>query len=65
MKNKVMFFGLSDLEDLQRLLLARLDAIGPAPRPVLLYALKLRDHERARRISDFYDDPGPRRSRRS
>jgi hypothetical protein len=32
---------------------------------VLLYALKLRDHERARRISDFYDDPGPRRSRRS
>ncbi len=48
---------MTDLEDLDRLLLARLDAIGPAPRAVLLHVLMLPDHERARRIGEFYDDP--------
>ena len=48
---------MSGLEDLERLLRARLDAIGPAPRAVLLHVLKPPDHERARRIAKFYDDP--------
>jgi hypothetical protein len=29
----------------------------PAPRAVLLHVLKLPDHERARRIGEFYGDP--------
>ena len=47
---------MDDLEDLERTLRARLDAIGSAPRAVL-HVLKLPDHERARRISDFCRDP--------
>jgi len=47
---------MSDLTDLERLLRARLDAIGPAPRAVLLHVLKLPDHERARRIGELYGD---------
>jgi hypothetical protein len=46
-----------NLEDLERTIRDRLDAIGPAPRAVLLSALKLPDHERARRIGEFYGDP--------
>jgi len=38
----------------------RLDAIGPASRAVLLHVLMLPDHERARRIGEFYVDPRPR-----
>ena len=48
---------MSDLTDLERTLRDRLDAIGPAPRAVLLHVLKLPDHERARRIGEFYGDP--------
>ena len=48
---------MSDLTDLERTLRDRLDAIGPAPRAVLLHVLMLPDHERARRIGEFYGDP--------
>ena len=48
---------MSDLTDLDRTLPDRLDAIGPAPRAVLLHVLKLPDHDRARRIGEFYGDP--------
>jgi hypothetical protein len=48
---------MSDLTDLERTLRDRLDAIGPAPRAVLLNVLKLPDHERARSIGEFYGDP--------
>ena len=46
-----------DLEDLERQLCERLDAIGPASRAMLLHVLMLPDHERARRIGDFFSDP--------
>jgi hypothetical protein len=46
-----------DLEDFERTLRARLDAICSAPRAVLLHVLTLPDHERALRIAKFYDDP--------
>ena len=55
----------ADLEDLERTLRDRLDAIGPAPRAVLLHVLKLPDHERARRIGSYTAIRGPRRSRSS
>jgi hypothetical protein len=48
---------MDDLEDLERTLRDRLDAIGPAPRVVLLNVLKLPDTKRARRIGEFYGDP--------
>jgi hypothetical protein len=48
---------MSDLTDLEHTLRDRLDAIGPAPRAVLLSVLMLHDHERARRIGEFYGDP--------
>ena len=43
-----------NLEDLERTLRDRLDAIGPAPRAVLLNVLILPDHERARRIGELF-----------
>ena len=46
-----------DLTDLEHTLRDRLDAIGPAPRAVLLRRLKLPDHDRARRIGELYGDP--------
>ena len=46
-----------NLEDLERTLCARLDASGAAPRTVLLKFLTLPDHERARRIGEWYGDP--------
>ena len=48
---------MTDLEDLERTLRDRLDAIGPAPRAVLHHVLLLPDHERARRIGELYGDP--------
>ena len=48
---------MSDLTDLERTLRDRLDAIGPAPRAVLLHVLMLPEHERACRIGQFYGDP--------
>ncbi len=48
---------MDNLEDLERLLRDRLDAIGPAPRAVLLRVLKLPDHERARKIGELFSDP--------
>jgi hypothetical protein len=39
---------MTDLEDLERTLYDRLDAIGPAPVAVLLNVLNLPDSERAR-----------------
>jgi hypothetical protein len=47
---------MSNLEDLERLLRDRLDAIGPAPRAELLRVLMLPDHERASKIGEFYGD---------
>jgi hypothetical protein len=48
---------MENLEDLERTLHDRLDAIGPEARAVLRHVLMLPDHERARRIGDFYGDP--------
>lgn len=48
---------MSDLTDLERLLRDRLDAIGSAPRALLFTSSRLTDHERARRIGEFYGDP--------
>ena len=49
--------GMTKLEDVERLLLDRLDAIGPTSRAVLQHTLSLPDHERASRIGDFFSDP--------
>jgi hypothetical protein len=43
------------LDELERLLQERLDALGPAPRAELLHVLMLPDFERAARIGDFWD----------
>jgi len=50
-----------DLEQLERALPKRLDALGPAPRAELLFALMLPDLERAVRIGEFWSYP-PRRA---
>ena len=47
----------TNLEDIERLLRDRLDAIGPTSRAVLQHILTLPDHERARRIGDLFSDP--------
>jgi len=49
-----------DLEDLERTLRDRLDALGPAPRAELLHVLMLPDFDRARRIQLFYGNPKTR-----
>ena len=46
-----------DLEDVERQLCDRLDAIGPAPRAVLMHVLMLPDHQHAARIGEFFGDP--------
>ena len=48
---------MDDLEDLDRTLRDRLDAIGPEARAILLHVLKLPDLERVRSIGEFYADP--------
>jgi hypothetical protein len=49
-----------NLEDLERLLRERLDALGPAPRAELLHVLRLPDFDRADRIGEFYGNPKTR-----
>ena len=51
---------MDDLEDLDRTLRERLDAIGPEARAILLHVLKLPDLERVRSIGEFYADPRTR-----
>ena len=51
---------MDDLEDLDRTLRARLDAIGPEARAILLHVLKLPNLERVRSIEEFYGDPRTR-----
>ncbi len=51
---------MDDLEDLDRTLRDRLDAIGPEARAILLHVLKLPDLERVRSIGEFYADPRTR-----
>jgi hypothetical protein len=48
---------MTNLEDLERDLRAKLDALEPAPRAELLRVLMLPDYDRARRIGEFYGDP--------
>jgi hypothetical protein len=49
-----------DLEQLERRLQERLDALGPAPRAELLHVLMLPDLERADRIGEFWGYPESR-----
>lgn len=49
-----------NLEDVERLLRERLDALGPAPRAELLHVLTLPDYDRAGRIGEFYGNPKTR-----
>ena len=49
-----------DLEQLERVLRERLDALGPVPRAELLHVLMLPDFERPDRISKFYGNPKTR-----
>ena len=51
---------MTNLDDLDRTLRDRLDAIGPEARAILLHVLKLPDHERIRTIGEFYADPTTR-----
>jgi hypothetical protein len=46
--------------ELERRLLAPLDALGPAPRAELLHVLMLPDLERAERIGEFWSHPQSR-----
>ena len=46
-----------DLEQLERVLRERLDALGPAPRAELLHVLMLPDFERPDRIGELYRNP--------
>jgi hypothetical protein len=43
-----------DLDEVERVLHERLDALGPAPRAELLHVLMLPDFERADRIGEFW-----------
>ena len=49
-----------NFEETDRLLRQRLDALGPAARAELLHVLLLPDHDRAGRISEFFQDPRTR-----
>lgn len=46
-----------ELEELERAIRERLDALGPAPRAELLHVLTLPDYDRAGRIGEFYANP--------
>jgi hypothetical protein len=46
-----------DVDQLDRVLSERLDALGHAPRAELLHVLMLPDFDRADRIGEFYGDP--------
>jgi hypothetical protein len=56
----VLAFALVNLEDVERQLRQRLDALGPAPRAELLHVLMLPDLERADRIGEFWGYPESR-----
>jgi hypothetical protein len=56
----VLAFDAVDLEQLERALGERLDALGPAPRAELLHVLMLPDFDRAARIGEFYGNPKTR-----
>ena len=47
-------------DELERRLHERLDALGPAPRAVLLHVLMLHDFERVDRIGEFWSYPESR-----
>jgi hypothetical protein len=49
-----------DLEQLERQLRTRLDALGPAPRAERLHVLMLRDFERTDPIGEFWSYPQSR-----
>ena len=49
-----------DLDQVQRRLRDRLDALGPAPRAELLHVLMLPDFERADAIGSYWGDPKTR-----
>jgi hypothetical protein len=49
-----------DLDQVERQLRQRLDALGPAPRAELLHVLMLPDFERADRIGEFWSYPQSR-----
>ena len=49
-----------DLEQPERQLRERLDALGPAPRAELLHVLMLPGFERADRIGEFWGNPRTR-----
>jgi hypothetical protein len=48
------------LENVERELRQRLDALGPVPRAELLHVLTLPDFERADRIGEFWGNPNTR-----
>ena len=50
---------LVDLEQLERTLRERLDALGPAPRAELLHVLMLPDFDRADAIGSYWVTPRP------
>jgi hypothetical protein len=52
--SRVLAFAFVDLEQLERVLRERLDALGPAPRAELLHVLMLPDFERADRVGEFW-----------
>jgi hypothetical protein len=47
-------------DQLEQMLRARLDALGPAPRAELLHVLMLPDFDRADRIGEFWGNPESR-----
>lgn len=49
-----------DLVDLERVLRAKLEALGPAPRAELLEILTLADHDRAEMIGRYWQSPKTR-----
>ena len=51
---------MDDLDDIDRSIRDRLDAIGPEARAILLHVLKQPDLERVRSIGEFHSDPRTR-----
>ncbi len=48
------------LEEIGQVLRVKLEALGPAARAELLHILTLPDHDRARRIGEYWGDPRTR-----